>query len=234
MFLINCDLGERGKAHTIDDELVKYIDMANIACGGHAGNQESVNYYVNLCQENDIKITAHISYPDRENFGRKVIDISYADLLRSFNEQFALFDDIFAIKPHGALYNQLNIDDELSQVFIEWCLKNDIKELVLSPFGIVAEYARKSNIKVIAESFVERGYMLDINSNPTLIPRGQLNAEIHSVADAIKQYKSLKEKMLSINNQKIIFDSDTACIHSDSVISLELAKAIHLLENADE
>ncbi|MDE4992545.1 LamB/YcsF family protein, partial [Francisella tularensis] len=77
MLLINCDLGERGVAHPIDDRRVDYIDIANIACGGHAGDKASVDYYLNLCKGKNVKITAHISYPYKQNFGRQVIDIDY-------------------------------------------------------------------------------------------------------------------------------------------------------------
>ncbi|AIT09663.1 lactam utilization protein LamB [Candidatus Francisella endociliophora] len=228
MLLINCDLGERGVAHPVDDQLVSYIDMANIACGGHAGDKQSVDYYVNLCKQNNVKITAHISYPDKENFGRKVIEIENAELCQSFDKQFTLFDDqVKAIKPHGALYNELNVNEELAKVFVSWCVKNNIQELVLSPFGKVKKYARASGIKVIKESFAERGYQLDINGNPMLIPRGQPNAEIHNVEKAVKQFKQLQRGYIDVNAQQIVFESQTICIHSDSAIALELAKELY-------
>ncbi|QWU99373.1 5-oxoprolinase subunit PxpA [Francisella salimarina] len=228
MLLINCDLGERGVAHPIDDKLVEYIDIANIACGGHAGNKESVDYYVNLCRDHNVKITAHISYPDKENFGRKVISIANDILCSSFDEQFALFDkDIKAVKPHGALYNELNVNQELAKVFIGWCIKNDIQKLVVSPFGMVAEYAKENGIKIVKESFAERGYMLDSVNNPMLIPRGQPNAEIHNVMEAVEQYNQLKQGFIKIDDQYILFESQTVCIHSDSKIALELAQQMY-------
>lgn len=228
MLLINCDLGERGVAHDVDDQLVKYIDIANIACGGHAGDKQSVNYYVDLCEKNNVKVTAHISYPDKENFGRKVINIADDDLCRSFDEQFALFDgDINAIKPHGALYNELNVNEALVKTFVSWCLKNDIQELLVSPFGLLKEHAEENGIKIIKESFAERGYLLDKNNNPMLVPRGQPNAEIKEVQKAVEQYRELAKGFISINGQKIAFDSQTICIHSDSEIALELAKQLH-------
>ncbi|MBK2356378.1 5-oxoprolinase subunit PxpA [Francisella hispaniensis] len=227
MLLINCDLGERGVAHAIDDRLVDYIDIANIACGGHAGDKASVDYYVNLCRRKNVKITAHISYPDKQNFGRKVIDIDHSVLCESFDQQFALFDDeIKAIKPHGALYNQLNVDQELARTFIQWCIKNNIEELLVSPFGAVAEHAKEKGIKTIKESFAERGYMLD-NNNPMLIPRGQPNAEIDDVILAVEQYNQLKQGFIKITGEKITFKSQTICIHSDSKIALELAKELY-------
>lgn len=227
MLLINCDLGERGTAHPVDDKLIGYINIANIACGGHAGDQESVDYYIKLCERNSVKVTAHISYPDKTNFGRKVISIDDDKLLKSFDEQFALFNGVQAIKPHGALYNELNKNPKLAQLFVGWCVDNGIKELVTSPFGIVGKYAKAQGITILKESFVERGYMVDENSNPVLIPRGMPNDEIETVAGAVEQYSQLKNRYIKIGNQKIAFDSETVCIHSDSIIALELAQALH-------
>lgn len=227
MLLINCDIGERGVAHQIDDQLINYIDIANIACGGHAGDQESVNYYANLCNKNNIKITAHISYPDKENFGRKVIDLEDCILLKSFDEQLALFDSIQAIKPHGALYNELNKNPVLAELFINWCVKNNIAELITSPFGVVGQLAIAQGISILKESFVERGYMLDENRNPTLIPRGMPNAEIDTVDEALVQFEQLNNLFLNIDGANIAFNSETICIHSDSSIALELAQALH-------
>ncbi|MDE4955236.1 LamB/YcsF family protein, partial [Francisella tularensis] len=79
----------------------------------------------------------------------------------SFDQQFELFDsEIQAIKPHGVLYKQLNVDQELAKTFIQWGIKNNIDELLVSPFGVVADYAKDKGIKTIKESFAERGYML--------------------------------------------------------------------------
>ena len=227
MLLINCDLGERGIAHQIDDQLVKCIGMANIACGGHAGNQESVDYYVNLCKDNNVKITAHISYPDRNGFGRNIIDITDDALIKSFDEQFALFDGIQTIKPHGALYNELNKNAILARLFVDWCIKSNVNELVTSPFGVVGKYAKAQNIKILAESFVERGYMLDDNAIPVLIPRGMPNAEIDTVERALLQFNQLSNGFIDIDSKNIAFNSDTICIHSDSAIALELVKVLY-------
>ncbi|AJC48329.1 LamB/YcsF family protein [Allofrancisella guangzhouensis] len=228
MFSVNCDLGERGVAHPTDDELVNYIDIANIACSGHAGDKQSVEYYTKLCNENNVKITAHISYPDKKNFGRKIISIDNTTLQKSFDQQLALFDGtIKAIKPHGALYNQLNVDDKLANFFVTWCLDNSIKELLVSPFGILRKYAEQNDIKILKESFAERGYMLDKNNNPMLIPRGTPNAEIHDLSKALSQYMDLKEGFIRIAGKKVTFNSETICVHSDSKIALALVKEIY-------
>lgn len=226
MLLINCDLGERGVAHQTDDKLIEYIDIANIACGGHAGSKESVGYYVDLCVKASVKITAHISYPDKANFGRKVIEVDDEFLLKSFDEQFALFDGIQAIKPHGALYNELNKNQNLAKLFVNWCLKNNVNELITSPFGELAKHAKKQDIIIIKESFIERGYMLDEYSNPMIIPRGMLDAEIDDVGKAMLQFEQLNNGFIDISGVKTDFISDTICIHSDSSIALELAQVL--------
>jgi UPF0271 protein len=231
MLLINCDLGERGVAHQIDDQLVKYIDIANIACGGHAGSKESVDYYTSLCAKNNVKITAHISYPDKENFGRKVIEIEDEILLESFNEQFALFDNMQAIKPHGALYNELNKNSTLAKLFVSWCIKNNITELVTSPFGVVAKYAKSEGITILKESFAERGYMLDDNASPMIIPRGMPNSEIDSVDKAMLQAEQLNNGFIELASENIAFISDTICIHSGSSIALKLAQALYMKQD---
>jgi UPF0271 protein len=227
MLLVNCDLGERGTANPIDDQILKYIDIANIACGGHAGDKQSIDYYTKLCRDNNIKITAHISYPDQDNFGRIVMKITDSELIASFDKQLSLFNNIKSIKPHGALYNELNINKDLAKTFIDWCLKNNINELILSPYGVVTGYAELNGIHVITESFVERGYMIDDNNNPTLIPRGRINAEITDVKSALEQYLELNSDHITIDMNKHTFVSKTACIHSDSKIALKLAIAIY-------
>ena len=81
-------------------------------------------------------------------------------------------------------------------------------------------------MKIVKESFVERGYMLDENSNPVLIPRGMPNDEIETVSEAVEQYSQLKNGYINIGGQKKEFDSETVCIHSDSKIALALAQVL--------
>ncbi|MDX1294772.1 MAG: LamB/YcsF family protein, partial [Sulfurimonadaceae bacterium] len=104
--LINCDIGERGVAHATDDALMEHIDIANVACGGHAGSHESVAYYLGLAEKFSVDVSAHLSYPDPENFGRKVMQIETPELLRSLDEQYALLSHVKCVKLHGALYNK--------------------------------------------------------------------------------------------------------------------------------
>ncbi len=217
--LINCDIGERGVAHVIDDKLMSMIDIANIACGGHAGNEESVMYYVSLAKKNHVKITAHLSYPDVANFGRKVLDISERELLKSLDEQYALIANVEAVKFHGALYNEANINKDLAILLLQWLENNQIKE-ILTPSNSLLNILN-SNIKVIHEAFLDRSYIIK-DDKLQLSPRSLPNAVITDPDLALKQFKDIKNGQLL--NQKL--KADTLCLHSDNIKAIEILEAI--------
>jgi UPF0271 protein len=229
MLKTNCDIGERGVAHSIDDQLMQYIDIANIACGGHAGDTNSIAYYQNLATKSNIMVTAHLSYPDVANFGRVKMDTSTTALINSLTEQYQRLP-VGKIKFHGALYHEANTNDELAQALANWMQQQQIN-LVLTPDdSLLANYARKHKIMVMAEAFIERGYQLS-NGRLSLIPRGQAGAELDTVAQAFTQYQQIQNGVLLINSQHCSIIAQSACIHSDSAIALELAQAIRKLRH---
>ena len=217
--LINCDIGERGMAHAIDDKLMKMIDIANIACGGHAGDKESVNYYVRLAQENKVKITAHLSYPDMDNFGRKVLAISDNKLLKSLDEQYTLISDVKTVKFHGALYNEANVNEPLAKLLLTWLEENNIKE-ILSPSNSLLN-TMDSTMSVLYEAFLDRRYIIK-DDKLQLSPRSQANAVITDPQLALKQFHEIKGGQLL--NQAL--KADTLCLHSDNTHALEILEAI--------
>jgi UPF0271 protein len=223
--LINCDIGERGVAHETDDKLMCYVDIANIACGGHAGDKESVEYYKRLAKKHDVKTTAHLGYPDKENFGRVVLDIPNKELLKSLDAQYNLADDIKAVKLHGALYNQTNIDVELSKTVVEWLLQNDIQE-VLTQFDSALDLeCKEQGIEVIHEAFLDRRYVYE-GDVLKLSPRKLKDAVIHDHLDAKEQFENLKNGYVVVDGKKIKLTAKTLCIHSDSPAALKILKAI--------
>jgi UPF0271 protein len=227
MLKTNCDIGERGVAHPIDDQLMQYVDIANIACGGHAGDDSSIAYYQNLANKNNIMITAHLSYPDAANFGRIKMNISITNLINSLTEQYQRLP-VGKIKFHGALYHEANTNDELAQALANWMQQQHIS-LVLTPAdSLLANYAKQHKITVMAEAFIERGYQLN-NGKLSLIPRGQAGAELDTITQALAQYQQIQNGTLLINSQHHPLIAQSACIHSDSAIALELARAIHKL-----
>jgi len=217
--LINCDIGERGIAHEVDDKLMGMIDIANIACGGHAGDKESVNYYKDLAQRHKVKVTAHLSYPDTSNFGRKVLDISDEALLESLDEQYALICEVKTVKFHGALYNEANVNEDLARLLLQWLEKNKIQE-ILTPSNSLLN-TLQSNISTMHEAFLDRTYILK-DEKLQLSPRSQANAVITDPNLAIKQFKAIQSGQLL--DQAL--SADTLCLHSDNSHALEILKAI--------
>lgn len=224
MLKINCDIGERGLAHPVDDKLMALIDIANIACGGHAGDIASIDYYVELARQNNVIVTSHLSYPDRENFGRKKIAIGEQELIHSLDQQYHLLT-CGKVKFHGALYHESSHNPLLVPLIVEWLVTNAIKVIIAPPQSLLAECAAAQGINVWQEGFIERGYHL-FAGHLDLIPRGIPGAELNSVAAAVKQFQQLREGRLLINDQAVITRFDTACIHSDSEIALELANTL--------
>ena len=217
--LINCDIGERGMAHTVDDKLMTMIDIANIACGGHAGDIESINYYKNLALQNNVKITAHLSYPDKENFGRKVLNIDDKKLLNSLDEQYAIMTDVKTVKFHGALYNEANVNKYLAELLLKWLEENHIKE-ILTPSNSLLN-SLDSNLNVLHEAFLDRSYILK-DEILQLSPRSHPNAVITDPKLALIQFQALKSGQLLHQKLKV----DTLCLHSDNTHALEILQAI--------
>lgn len=237
MITINCDIGERGADHPVDIELIQYIGMANIACGGHAGDEASVKAFLDRVKDRGVKVAAHLSYPDRKNFGRKTISISGKELLKSLDSQWAMMPQVKTVKFHGALYNDANVDAELAKLLVGWMTKKGIKEVVTFSDSELATEARKTGLKVICEAYAERNYSYNPQKKQlTLVSRTRDYASIKDCNEAIKHAtKIIREAKVAayiedaegkIARIEVPIKAETICIHSDSRISLKLAKTL--------
>ena len=131
---INCDLGEKSKFHSIenDPELLNIVNSANIACGYHAGDEQTMDTVINISKNNGVSIGAHPSFNDPENFGRKRMNLNTSEIKKLIIEQYEILqkialdngDKVSHIKPHGALNNMACEDIELSST-----IANAIKEI---------------------------------------------------------------------------------------------------------
>jgi 5-oxoprolinase (ATP-hydrolysing) subunit A len=237
MIKINCDIGERGSEHPVDRALMEIIDIANIACGGHAGSIESVRAFLKLADDYEVDVAAHLSYPDRENFGRFSMKISPDDLIRSLDEQYALMPDVKMIKFHGALYNDCNTDRTLAQLLCQWMSENGINK-VITPFDSeLAALCQAKGMEIVAEAFAERRYTRNPGSERlALVSRTKEYASIHTCEEAVRHVRNI----LDNSGVDVFLESDTGdmkkgeapiqaqtiCIHSDSEIALELAESL--------
>lgn len=242
MIKINCDIGEREPENPVDIELMSYIHIANIACGGHAGNEETVSVFRHLAGQNGVEVAAHLSYPDKENFGRVSMDISGSDLFRSLDEQYAMMSDVKMVKFHGGLYNDCCIDKELASVLAKWLRANTITQVITPGDSELAMAVSGTGIDIVAEAFAERRYAYDSDSGRlSLVSRTMDYASIHDCDEAIRHSLNIVQNGFvdaiidkngdTFEQLRIDIVADTICIHSDSDISLDLARRLSELRN---
>ncbi|RKS50696.1 UPF0271 protein [Gillisia mitskevichiae] len=222
---INCDLGEGGK---YDAQLMPHISACNIACGGHAGDVETMQKTVSLAIQNNVEIGAHPSYPDVENFGRKSLDISDYELKRSIQEQvFSLLEivkkqgkKLSHIKAHGALYNDAARDEKIALIFINSILESKLNLPLYVPENSLISKLANGKIPMLFEGFADRNYNLDFS----LVSREKTNALITQKEAVFLHLFSMfsKGEIVCVNNLKIPSNAVTFCLHSDTPNSVEI------------
>ena len=232
---INCDLGEKSKHHSNkhDPDLLGIVNSANIACGYHAGDEETMNQVVSISKKNGVSIGAHPSFNDTENFGRKRMNLNSEEIRKLIIDQYeilqkiasSLNENVTHIKPHGALNNMACEDINLATTIAK-AIKEISKDLIyLVPTGSKMEIAaKKLNIKIACEIFADRNYEDDGN----LVSRSNPNALITDPEEAKKHVLSMvKNQALNcLSGKKIACEIDSVCIHGDNESSLETAKSI--------
>lgn len=229
---LNSDLGEQSDS-ILDEQIMPYISSCNIACGGHAGDEDSVRRTIDLAIKNNVAIGAHPGFPDRENFGRAIMDIEPEELRKSLKQQITLAKklaeeaghELHHVKPHGALYNLASVDAEVSKLIISVLQDIDPK---LSLYGLcdseTERETRKADLPFIGEAFADRKYELD----KTLRNRKFDDAMIHDKVEVLAQVENLAFHKRAFNNGKELnIDARTICLHSDTKGAVHLAKAIH-------
>lgn len=233
---INCDLGEGGD---FDEELMPLISACNIACGGHAGNLETMHRTVRLAMEHDVEIGAHPSYPDRENFGRNPIEMSQEDLKLSIEGQILSLKQVAEseggklshVKLHGALYNDAAKDEKIARTIVE-CLEDlDGNFKLFVPLQSKFSEVALGKFELVYEAFADRNY----NQDFSLVSRSEEDALITKKEHVFEHVFSIfnDEKIRTISGDEIRGKADTFCLHSDTPSSVEIIKFLHkkLAEN---
>ncbi|MDN3203749.1 LamB/YcsF family protein [Algoriphagus sediminis] len=218
--LINCDLGE-GIAS--EEKIYPYIDSASIACGGHYGDESSMIASMLLVKENGVKIGAHPSYPDRENFGRKSLSMEWEYLEGSLIEQLELFKkmahslnlEIHHIKSHGALYNDSAKSERLAKNLTSLYGKTFPGVPIFVPANSQMEtMAKLKSLPVYTEVFGDRTY----NEDYSLVSRSEQNSlltDLKSVSEHLDPIIS-DQVIISKSGAKLPVKADTLCFHGDN------------------
>jgi UPF0271 protein len=239
---INCDLGEKSKFHSTgnDPELLNIVNSANIACGYHAGDNETMDMVIKISKSNGVSIGAHPSFNDPENFGRKKINLTSSEITKLIIDQYEILqkiaeknsENVTHIKPHGALNNMACEDIELATTISKSINNIDKNIIFLVPTGSQMEVAaKKLNMKIACEIFADRNYEDDGN----LVSRSKDHALITDPNVAKKHVLSMvKNQALNcFSGKQIPCEIDSVCIHGDNSSSLTTAKSIkeNLLSN---
>ncbi len=232
---INCDLGEKSKFHSIenDPDLLSIVNSANIACGYHAGDEETMNMTIKISKSNGVSIGAHPSFNDPENFGRKRINLSSSEVHKLIINQYEILEKIAQkhnekvthIKPHGALNNMACENFELANTIAKAINDIDKNIIFLVPTGSKMETAaKKLNMKIACEIFADRSYEDDGN----LVSRSKDHALITNPEVAKKHVLSMvkNQAINCYSGKQIPCEIDSVCIHGDNQSSLATAKSI--------
>ncbi len=210
---LNCDMGElEDPSH--DARLMPLITSANIACGGHAGDEATMRRTVRLARQHGVAVGAHPGYPDRANFGRVAMPLPQGDIERIVYEQVAALGALAAIrhvKPHGALYNLAARDADVARAIALGAARWS-GDLVLVGLGgsVMLDVWREMGFRTAAEAFADRRY----EPNGSLRPRNRAGALITDPAAAAAQALRLAASVR------------TLCVHGDTPGALEILDSV--------
>jgi UPF0271 protein len=235
---INCDLGEKSKFHSTENDpaLLNIVNSANVACGYHAGDEQTMELVIKISKKNNVSIGAHPSFNDPENFGRKRINLNSSEIKRLIVNQYEVLQNIALkhgekithIKPHGALNNMACEDMELATTLANTIYGIDKNIIYLVPTGSKMEIAAKNlNMNIACEIFADRNY----EDNGNLISRKKPNALITDPEFAKKHVLSMvkNQSINCLSGKQIPCEIDSVCIHGDNKSSL--ATAISIRDN---
>ncbi len=223
---INCDVGE-GVGN--ESDLLPLISSCNIACGGHAGDADTMQRVVQLAKQHHIKVGAHPSYPDRANFGRLSMDIDAKTLQDSIKNQLKSFVEILEaailelhhIKPHGALYNDVAKNVNLARIFLKAIETYKTECFLYVPYGsVILREAKAQGFKIKQEAFADRNY----NNDLSLVSRKQPNALIENPKNVLQHLLTIVKRgeVITASKERVIIEADTYCVHGDTPSALKI------------
>ena len=226
----NCDLGE-GCGN--DAGIIPLVSSANIACGGHAGDEATMRATLRLCREHGVAAGAHPGHEDRAGFGRRAVDLpagAIAALVTRQLERLARLADsegvrLVHVKPHGALYNQAADEPAVAAAIAAAVAAFDRGLVLVGLSGSALPAAGEAaGLRVAHEVFAERGYGAD----GRLLPRGTPGAVLESVDAAVAQAVALAggTGVACPDGTRLFPRADTLCLHGDRPDAAGLARAI--------
>jgi len=238
--LLNCDLGESFGAWKmgLDDQVMPFIDQANIACGFHAGDPVVIKKTLLAAKRNNVQVGAHPSYPDISGFGRRSMKIPPVELIALLQYQIAALTgmasnlgiEVQYVKPHGALYNDMMADGHIRSAVMEAiaeCHQPLAFMLQATPDAeIHRQEAQAFGLDVLFEAFADRCY----DDNGALLSRAKEGA-VHSREKMLEQVVQLQEQgtVTTISGHQLELQADSLCVHGDNMDGVNAIEKIRQL-----
>lgn len=246
--LLNCDMGESFGAWQMgnDAAVMPYIDMANIACGFHAGSPAIMAETVALAKQHQVLIGAHPAYPDLEGFGRRSMSFQQSELAAILTYQIGAMEAICAqqgetlayVKPHGALYNDKQSQPHLFETVVQVLAERNrhrqqpLRLMTLAPLVSTAntaatwqqQLAHRYRVPLWFEAFADRRY----EANGQLRARRHADAVLQTSAEILSQAQALAQQhpINASDGSSIQLQADTLCVHGDNAESIATVAAI--------
>ena len=232
---LNCDMGELPEAIAdgTQEELMRSITSANVACGGHAGDAITMEQTLELARENQVEVGAHPSYPDRSGFGRTALKMPIGELESSIADQLGqllsigrrLKIPIVHVKPHGALYHSCNDDAEIARALGRAVLGVDSRMIIIGQAGYPClDIYREMGLRAAAEAFADRAYEPAGRLRSRSLPGAVLDSAERAAAQAVSL--ATRGRVLATSGSEIAISAETLCVHSDTPGSVAIARAI--------
>lgn len=232
---LNADLGEAFGPWAMGDDaaMLSLVSSANVACGGHAGDPETMFRTLSTAAERGVVVGAHPGYADREGFGRRIIPMSHAEIGRMIAAQIGALQAVAALVPvevryvktHGALANLAAGDADVATAIVDAVRRVSGDLAILAISGTEVErVARQAGVPVFSEIFADRGYQ----PNGQLVPRGQPGAMIHDPREATDRLLGFLAtgRMPVVDGDPIELDAHSICVHGDSDGAVAMARMI--------
>ena len=238
--MLNCDLGESfGAWHMpVDEQIMVHIDMANIACGFHAGDPLVMQRAFHLAKQHQVSVGAHPSYPDLQGFGRRSLAMSAEELIACLHYQIAAISGMAAVqgieieyvKPHGALYNDMMRDPQIRDTVMKAVSTCSVPGIPLMlqahpQHQAISQQASQHNVVLLFEAFADRRYTAE-----GFLTSRRLHGAVLTEQEAFEQAVRIMDKgeIVAEDNSILSMPVDTLCVHGDSPGAVAMAEALRV------
>lgn len=236
--LLNCDMGESFGAWTMgaDAEVMPHIDLANIACGFHAGDPAIMQRTIALAVDAKVKVGAHPAYPDLAGFGRRSLSFSDTELLAILHYQIGAMQamchaadtPLHHVKPHGALYNDMQTSERLfrlvCQAVADIAPQAKVLTLARSDSGQQRRIADEYKIDILFEAFADRAYEKSGQLRSRALP-GAVLIDRDAILEQV-QLLATNAAVRTFDGEELTLPADTICVHGDNPESVATVAAI--------